>query len=264
MGLLDGKVVIITGAAGGIGSAEARLCASEGAKLVVNDIEGADELADELGAVASNDSVATAQGAQAIVAKAIDTHGRVDALINNAGIGVDKSLLKMTEAMWDEVLATNLKGTFFCSQAAAKQMIRQGDGGRIVNTTSVAGMIGTFGQANEAAAKAGVYGLTRTSAIELQKHRITVNAVAPLAKTRLTQDLPMFQSLDTLTPEHAAPAALFLASALCGDRTGHVLAVSGSRMYVFKVVEGRGTFKDDSAVWTAQEIADHWDIISKV
>jgi NAD(P)-dependent dehydrogenase (short-subunit alcohol dehydrogenase family) len=125
-------------------------------------------------------------------------------------------------------------------------------------------MIGNFGQANYSAAKAGVYGLTRTMSIELQRHRITVNAIAPIAKTRMTEDLPMFQGIDTMTPEHIAPAALFLASDLCGDRTGHVLAIAGARVYAFKIVETVGKFKDtDNGVWTAQEIADHWDAIQK-
>ena len=176
----------------------------------------------------SYDTVATPEGAAKIVKTAVDAFGRVDILVNNAGILRDKTLLKMDEAMWDAVIAVHLKGTFLCTQAAAKQMVAQGGGGRIVNTTSVSGMLGNFGQANYAAAKAGIYGLTRTAAIELQKHRITVNAIAPIAKTRMTEDLPMFQSAgDTLTPEHVAPAALFLASDLCADKTGNVLAVAG-------------------------------------
>jgi NAD(P)-dependent dehydrogenase (short-subunit alcohol dehydrogenase family) len=125
-------------------------------------------------------------------------------------------------------------------------------------------MLGNFGQANYAAAKAGVYGLTRTMSIELQKHRITVNAIAPIAKTRMTDDLPMFQGVSTLTPDHIAPTALFLASDLCADRTGNVLAAAGARMYSFKVVETPGKFKDEaSGVWTPEEIAENWDAINK-
>jgi NAD(P)-dependent dehydrogenase (short-subunit alcohol dehydrogenase family) len=195
----------------------------------------------------------------------VDAWGKVDVLVNNAGILRDKSFLKMDDAMWDSVIAVHLTGTYRVSQAFAKQLVSQGGGGRIVNTTSVSGMMGNFGQANYAAAKAGIYGLTRTMSIELQKHRITVNALAPIAKTRMTEDLPMFQGVETLTPDHIAPAALFLASDLCGDKTGHVLAVSGSRMYAFKVVETAGKFKDDaSGVWTAPEIAENWDAIVKV
>jgi NAD(P)-dependent dehydrogenase (short-subunit alcohol dehydrogenase family) len=287
MGILDGKAAIITGAGGGIGRAEALLFAREGAKVVVNDVgcsrdgtgesrETADRVVAEITAaggtaVANHDSVATAAGADRIVKAAVDAFGRVDVLVNNAGIIRDKTLLKMDEAMWDAIIAVHLKGTFLCTQAAARQMIaqpplaRDGTKGRIVSTTSLSGMIGHFGQSNYAAAKAGIYALTRTAAIELQKHRITVNAVAPLAKTRLTEDLPAMQGMDALTPEHAAPAALFLASDLCADRSGLVLAAAGGRMYIYKVVESAGKFKEsDNGVWTAQEISENWSAISKV
>ncbi|MCC6524807.1 MAG: SDR family NAD(P)-dependent oxidoreductase [Polyangiaceae bacterium] len=280
MGLLEGKVAVVTGAAGGIGRAEALLFAREGARVVVNDVGGArdgsgasagaaEAVVAEIRATGGDAcacaaSVATADGAASIVRLAVERFGRLDVLVNNAGILRDKTLLKMDEATWDAVVAVHLRGTFLCLQAAARQMIAQGGGGRIVNTTSVSGLLGNFGQANYSAAKAGVYGLTRTAAIELQKHRITVNALAPIAKTRMTEDLPMFQGMDSLTPEHVAPAALFLGSDLCQDRTGIVLAVSGSRMYTYKVVEGQGTFKDGGLPWTAQEIAEHFAAVSKL
>jgi len=280
MGLLEGKVAIITGSGGGIGRAHALLFAKEGARVLVNDAGGARDgvgsdasLADQVvaeirkaggEAAASYESVATAEGAAKIVEAAVSAFGRADVLVNNAGILRDKSFLKMDEGMWDAVIAVHLKGTFLCSQAFTRQVMAQGGGGRIVTTTSVSGMLGNFGQANYASAKAGVYGLTRTMSIELQKHRITVNALAPIAKTRMTEDLPMFQGVETLSPEHIAPAALFLASDLCGDRTGYVLAVAGARMYSFKVVETPGKFKDAAdGVWTADEIADNWDAINK-
>jgi NAD(P)-dependent dehydrogenase (short-subunit alcohol dehydrogenase family) len=281
MGLLEGKVAIITGSGGGIGRAEALLFAREGASIVVNDIGGgrdgsgqsssmADQVVSEIvgaggKAVANYDSVATLAAAERIVKTALDHFGRVDILVNNAGILRDKTILKMDETMWDSVIAVHLRGTFLCTQAAAKQMVAQGAGGRIVNTTSVSGMLGNFGQANYSAAKAGIYGFTRTASIELQKHRITVNSIAPIAKTRMTEDLPMMQGMDSLTPDHIAPGALFFASDLCGDRTGHVLAISGHRMYVFKVVESAGKFKESgNGVWTAEEISDNWAAISKV
>ncbi len=281
MGLLDGKVVVITGAGGGIGRAHARLMAGEGAKIVVNDLGGArdgsagegspaDKVVEEIRAaggtaVANHENVASAEGASALVKAAVSAYGQVDVLVNNAGILRDKSFLKMDEAMWDAVVAVHMKGTFLCSQGFAKQLVAQGNGGRIVNTTSVSGMLGNFGQANYSSAKAGIYGLTRTMSIELQKHRITVNAIAPIAKTRMTEDLPMFQGVDTLTAEHIAPAALFLGSDLCGDRTGHVLAIAGARVYAFKVIETTGRFKEaDNGVWTAREIAESWDAIVKV
>jgi NAD(P)-dependent dehydrogenase (short-subunit alcohol dehydrogenase family) len=280
MALLSGKVAIITGAGGGIGRAHALLFAREGAKVVVNDVGGtrdgsgtdtsaAGKVVEEIRAsggtaVANGESVATSEGAASIVSAAVDSFGRADILVNNAGILRDKSFLKMDESMFDAVIAVHLKGTFLCSQAFARQVVAQGGGGRIVNTTSVSGMLGNFGQANYSAAKAGTYGLTRTMSIELQKHRITVNAIAPIAKTRMTEDLPMFQGVDTMTPEHIAPAALFLASDLCADRTGHVLAVAGARVYAFKVIETPGRFKEtDNGMWTAQEIAESWDAIVK-
>jgi NAD(P)-dependent dehydrogenase (short-subunit alcohol dehydrogenase family) len=282
MGLLDGQVAIVTGSGNGIGKAQAMLFASEGASVIVNDVGGARDgsgagdanPADSVvkaieaaggKAVASYDSVATAEGANAIVALGIETFGRIDVLVNNAGIVRDKTFMKMDQAMWDAVIDVHLKGTFLVSQAFTKHAMSRGGGGRIVNTTSVSGMLGNFGQANYAAAKAGIYGLTRTMAIELQKHRITVNALAPIAKTRMTEELPTFQGVETMTPEHIAPAALFLSSDLCGDKTGHVLAVCGARMYAFKVVESAGKFKDGpSTVWTPQEIAEHWPAIMKV
>ena len=287
MGLLDGKIAIITGAGGGIGRAHALLFAKEGAKVVVNDLGGSrdgtgssDSLASKVvaeikaagGHAAANfDNVATPEGAARIVKTAVDEYGRADILVNNAGILRDKSFLKMDQAMWDSVVAVHLTGTFHCSQAFAKQVVLQnaasgggGGSGRIVNTTSVSGMLGNFGQANYAAAKAGIYGLTRTCSIELQKHRITVNALAPIAKTRMTEDLPMFQGVDTMTAEHISPAALFLASELCADRTGHVLAVAGARLYAFKVIETAGKFKEgDGGIWSPHEIADNWDAIMK-
>lgn len=279
MGLLDGKVAIVTGAGGGIGRAEALLFAREGAKVVVNDVgvardgsgagtETAKAVAEEIvaaggEAVACVEPVHTLEGAQAIVRAAVDRFGRLDVLVNNAGILRDKTLLKMDLDAWQAVVDVHMTGTFLCTQAAAKQMVAQGEGGRIVNTTSVSGMMGNFGQANYAAAKAGIYGFTRTAAIELQKHRIFVNALAPIAKTRMTEDLPMFQHLSGVSPEHVAPAALFLASPLAGEKTGVVLAVSGAQMYAFKVLQTAGRFKDGDGAWTPQEIADSWDAILK-
>ena len=281
MGLLDAKVTIVTGAGHGIGRATALLFAREGALVLVNDLgssrdgsgaasAAADAVVAEIRqaggtAVASYDSVATPEGAEAIVAQAVTAFGRVDVLLNNAGILRDKTLLKMSLAEWQSVLDVHLTGSFLATQAAAQRMKAQGSGS-IINTTSVSGMLGNFGQANYAAAKAGIYGLTRTASIELQRYGVRVNAVAPIAKTRLTEDLPMFEKIeDTLSPDHVAPAHLFLASSLAKDVSGVVLAVAGARMSVFKVVESPGKYKEaDSGVWSAHEIADHFESISKV
>lgn len=278
--LLEGKVAIVTGAGGGIGRAEALLFAKEGARVVVNDAGvGRDGMPTTDGpsaaavvaeieaaggvAVASTSSIDTAEGAQSLVELAMKTWGQLDVLVNNAGILRDRSILKMDLESWERVLEVQLTGTLLCTQAAARQMIASGKGGRIVNTTAVAGMVGNLGQSNLAAATAGVYGLTRTSAIELQKHRVFVNAVAPIAKTRMTEDLPMFHRIDTLTPAHVAPAALFLASPLAKEKTGFVLAVSGAQMYAFKVIQTQGRFKEGEDPWTADEIAASWDTIVK-
>jgi NAD(P)-dependent dehydrogenase (short-subunit alcohol dehydrogenase family) len=281
MALLAGKSVVVTGAGNGIGRATALRCASEGAHVVVNDVGGnragegagrsvADEVVQAIRAaggtaVASYDSVASPEGARAIIGTAVKEFGRLDVLINNAGILRDKTLLKLELAQWELVLAVHLTGTFLCTQAAAQVMKDQG-AGRIVNTTSISGLLGNFGQSNYSAAKAGIYGLTRTASIELQRYGIMVNAVAPVAKTRLTEDLPMFAKIeDTLSPEHVAPAHLYFASELSGDRTGYVLAVAGARMSVFKIVESAGKYKEaDGGIWTAAEIADHFEAIAKV
>jgi NAD(P)-dependent dehydrogenase (short-subunit alcohol dehydrogenase family) len=282
MGLLDGKVAVITGAGNGIGRATALLFAREGAQVVVNDVGGprdgsgsdstaADAVVAEIRAaggqaVANHDSVSSPEGAARIIGTAVESFAKIDILINNAGILRDKTLLKMDLAMWDAVIDVHLKGTFLCTQQAAQRMKDQGHGGAIVNTTSVSGMLGNFGQTNYAAAKAGIYGLTRTVAMELQKSGIRVNAVAPVAKTRMTEDLPMFQRIEeSLSPEHIAPAHLFLASDLSRDLTGEILSVAGAKMAIYKVVESAGKYKEaDQGVLTAQEIAAHWSEISRL
>jgi NAD(P)-dependent dehydrogenase (short-subunit alcohol dehydrogenase family) len=282
MGLLSEETVVITGAGNGIGRATALLFAQEGAHVVVNDCgvarDGsgtnrgpADEvvgLIRENGgtAVPNYDDVATESGARGLCAQAVNEFGGLDVFVNNAGIIRDKTLLKLTLENWDEVLRVHLTGAFLCTQAAALQMKQQGRGGRIVHTTSISGMLGNFGQANYAAAKAGVYGLMRTASIELQRYDIFVNAVAPLAKTRLTEDLPMFEKIDdSMTPAHVAPAHLFFASHLSGKRTGHVLSVTGGKMSLYKVVETAGRFKEaENGVWTADEIAEHFDSLQKL
>ena len=281
MGLLDGKSAVITGAGNGIGRATALLFAREGAKVVVNDLGGARDgsgenqsaaaaVVDEIRAagghaVPNYENIATLDGARAVVATGIREFGRIDVLVNNAGILRDKTLLKMELAQWQAVLDVHLTGSFLCTQAAAESMKAQGSG-RIVNTTSISGLLGNFGQANYSAAKAGIYGLTRTASIELQRYGVFVNAVAPIAKTRMTEDLPMFAKIEgTLSPEHVAPVHLFLASDLAGERTGLVVGVAGARLSIFKVVESGGRFKEaDGGVWTAQEIAENFESIAKV
>ena len=268
MGLLDGKVAIVTGAGGGIGRCHALALAKEGAKVVVNDLGGArdgtgqgtamaEQVAEEIKAAGGDaapnfDNVSSMEGAQGIVQTALAAFGRVDIVVNNAGILRDKSLLKMEESMWDAVLAVHLKGTFAVTQAAARFMKEKGEGGRIINTSSLAGLVGNFGQANYGAAKAGIAGLTRVAAIELNKYAVTVNAVVPLAKTRMTDDVPFVPG--DMLPEQISPMVVFLASDLAKDITGRLFAVEGGTIKEFKYVQTGGAQKKDG-LWTAQEIA---------
>jgi NAD(P)-dependent dehydrogenase (short-subunit alcohol dehydrogenase family) len=282
MALLDGKVAIVTGAGGGIGRATALSLAKEGASVLVNDYGGprdgagqggsgaADAVVAEIRAaggkaVASYESVSDETSAQQIVASAVQHFGRLDVLINNAGILRDKSLLKLELADWQAVLDVHLTGTFLCLRAAAAKLKDQGQGGSIVNTTSVSGLLGNFGQANYSAAKAGVYGLTRTASIELQRYGIRVNAVAPLAKTRMTAELPLFEKIgDSLSPEHVAPVHVYLASDLSREVTGVTLSVAGARISQFKLVESAGRHKDEEpGIWTPAEIAEQFAAIAK-
>jgi NAD(P)-dependent dehydrogenase (short-subunit alcohol dehydrogenase family) len=282
MGLLDGKVAIITGAGGGIGRAHALLFAKEGAKVVVNDLGGdragkgfGSEMADNVvaeikaaggDAVANYDSVATREGADSLLWTALNKFGKVDILVNNAGILRDKTFLNMSEADWSLVLDVHLKGTFLCAQAVARQLKLQGKGGRIINTTSMSGLMGNFGQANYSAAKAGIYGLTRTLSLELKKANVTVNAIAPVAYTRMTEDLPMLSALpnakEMLAPEHVATVALFLASELSADITGAVVGVQGTKVSVYRMMETAGA-APTGAAWTAAELKERWAEISK-
>lgn len=284
MGLLDGKVAVITGAGGGIGKAHALLFAQEGARVVVNDLGRARDggeagpatspaaeavvaeiLAAGGQAIANASDVSNRQGAEALIQQAIETYGKLDVLVNNAGILRDKTLRKMTDEMWHSVIEVHLTGTYLCTQLAALHMIERGQGGAIINTSSVSGLMGNFGQTNYSAAKAGIYGLTRTASIELKKYRITVNALAPVAHTRMTEDLPMMQAMphseNLLAPEHVAPAALFLASEMAADITGQVLAVEGQRVFLFKMTQTDACLPKAEA-WTARELRDRWAEIS--
>lgn len=278
MGLLDGKIALVTGAGGGIGKEEALALAKEGASLVVNDLGGAvdgsgagkkmaDVVVEEIianggNAIANYESVATMAGGQAMVKAALDKYGKLDILINNAGILRDKTLVNMTEAEWDEVIAVHLKGTFSVSQAAVMHMKPRGEGGRIINTSSSSGLLGNFGQSNYGAAKAGIFGFTRVLSIELKKYGITVNAISPGALTRMTENLnrkgkaPRTESEEAAGhPKHIAPVAVFLASDLAKDITGKVFGVSGLKVNEYKMIRNKGAEKQ-SGHWTAREIAD--------
>ncbi len=276
-GLLGGKVAVVTGAGGGIGREHALALAREGARVVVNDLgsdrhgggrgaERADRVVEEIRAAggeaaASYDSVATREGADGIVWTALSRFGRLDVLVNNAGILRDRTLLNMSEDDFDRVLEVHLRGTFLCTQAAARAMRIQGQGGRIINTTSLSGLLGNFGQGNYGAAKAGIYGLTRVAALELQKLGVTVNAVAPVALTRMTSDLAMMKGATErdLGPQFIAPVVVFLASDLAAEITGQVVGVQGGKIFLYRMETTEGVERDPAqGPWSAREVAAAW------
>ena len=239
----DGKVAIITGAGGGLGRSHAIDLARRGALIVVNDLGGASDgtghsetaaqkVVDEITAaggeaVASYDSVATAEGGANIVKTAVDAFGRVDIIINNAGILRDASFKNMTPDEVNPVLDVHLRGAFYVTQPAWQLMRDQGYG-RIVNTSSGAGIFGNFGQANYGAAKMGLVGFTRVLAVEGAKSNIKVNAIAPVAKTRMTEEL-LGAAADKLAPELVTPVVTYLAHEDC-PVSGEVYSVGGGRV----------------------------------
>lgn len=266
MGRLNGRVVLITGAGGGIGRSHALACARAGASVVVNDLGGArdgtgadegpaDRVVAEIRAlggqaVANRDSVTDPDGCARMVQLALDTWGRLDGVVNNAGILRDRTFAKLVREDWDRVLDVHLNGTRNVVAAALPAFGTEG--GAIVNTTSVSGLIGNFGQSNYAAAKAGIYGLSRVLALELAKRRITVNCVAPVAKTRMTEELASVQG-DWL-PEHISPLVVYLLSDLAKDVTGKVFGVQGQRIHAYEMGVGAGVEKPGSEPWTIDEI----------
>lgn len=225
----DGRVAVITGAGGGLGRSYALYLAARGAKIVVNDLGGttdgqgndakaADSVVAEIQAlggeaVANHDSVASAKGGERIIQTAMDTFGCVDIVINNAGILRDASLVKMTAENFDVLIDVHLKGAFYVSQPAFRVMKERGYG-RVVYTASAAGVFGNFGQANYAAAKMGLVGLSSVTAIEGAKYNIKSNVITPIARTRLTEGL-MGAMGDMFAPEFIAPLVAYLVSEDC-------------------------------------------------
>jgi NAD(P)-dependent dehydrogenase (short-subunit alcohol dehydrogenase family) len=274
MGLLDGKVAIITGAGGGLGEAYAKLFAKEGAAVVVNDLGGprdgsgsdkgaAQRVVDEIiaaggRAAANTDDVSTMQGGENILKTALDNFGQIDILVCNAGILRDKSFANTSEADWDLVVKVHLKGTYCCTMPVWKWMKDNGKPGVIIMTSSTSGLYGNFGQSNYGAAKAGIYGFMRVLSIEGRKYGIRVMGLAPGAFTRMTSDLPGFRDKEPdamALPENIAPGVLFMASDLAADHTGKVLGVSSRGVREIKMLQTDGF--NPGRPYTAQDVADH-------
>ncbi|HET7341623.1 MAG TPA: SDR family NAD(P)-dependent oxidoreductase [Methylomirabilota bacterium] len=276
--LLKGKVAVVTGAARGVGREIAILMARHGAKVVVNDYGGseaglgadrkpADEVVDEIRrargeAVANYDSVASMAGGQAIIKTATDNFGRIDIVVNNAGILRDRMIFNMSEEEWDAVVNTHLKGSFAVTRAAAPLM-REQKSGRFINMTSTSGLIGNVGQANYAAAKLGIFGLTKATALDMARYNVTANCISPFAWTRMIGTIPTeteaqkarVEKIKKLSPAHIAPVAVFLASDAAKDVTAQVFGVRGKEIMLFGHERPIMRVHRDEG-WTAETLAE--------
>ncbi|WP_030325997.1 SDR family oxidoreductase [Streptomyces sp. NRRL B-3229] len=282
-GLCTGRVAVVTGAGRGLGRAHALALAAEGAAVVVNDlgvgVDGtgsaagpAQQVVDEIRAlggraVAHGGDIATTQGAASLVRTALETYGRLDALVNNAGFLRDRMLVNLDEDDWDAVLRVHLKGHFLPLKHAAAHWRGEAKAGRtpvarVVNTSSGAGLAGSVGQGNYSAAKAGIVGLTLVAAAELARYGVQVNAVAPAARTRMTEATfaetmaaPGDGGFDAMAPENVSPLVVWLASPASAGVTGRVFEAEGGRI---TVMEGwrPGPTVDKGARWTPEQAGE--------
>ena len=246
MGMLEGKVALVTGAGGGLGRAHAMLLAREGASVVVNDLGGArdgtgssntmaqkvvEEIKAEGGqAIANYGSVTNRDDAKAMDEETVSAFGKIDILIANAGILRDKSFKNMDDEMWDVVMDVHLRGTYLSTKAAYDKMLEQGNGGRIIMTSSTSGLLGNFGQTNYGAAKAGIAGFMRCLWLEGIKYGITVNVLAPTATSRLTTDILPEEVQENFPPEAVSPAVVWLCSDEAKEISGRQWLVAGNNV----------------------------------
>ncbi|MGW7616380.1 SDR family oxidoreductase [Streptomyces antimycoticus] len=282
-GICSGRVAVVTGAGRGLGRAHALALAAEGAKVVVNDLgvglDGAAEtdgpaqrVVDEIRAlggeaVAHGGDIATTDGAASLITTALEAFGRLDILVNNAGFLRDRMLVNLDEDDWDAVMRVHLKGHFLPLKHAAAHWRAEAKGGgtpqaRVVNTSSGAGLLGSVGQGNYSAAKAGIIGLTLVAAAEMGRYGIQINAIAPAARTRMTEHTfaetmaaPGEGGFDAMAPENVSPLVVWLGSAASTGVTGRVFAVEGGRI---TVMEGwrPGPTADKGARWSPAEAGE--------
>lgn len=286
MGMLDGKVAVITGAGRGIGRGEALLFAQEGARVVVNDLGGewdgtgadaraASQVVEEIAgaggeAVPHFEDISEEAGAASLIAAALDTWGRLDVVVNNAGILRDRMVFNMSVEDWDAVMKVHLRGHFLVTRAAAmhwRERAKAGEQvrGAIVNTSSTSGILGNVGQSNYGAAKAGIAAFSYIVAMEMARYGVTVNAIAPGARTRLTEKtfgelkLPEGE-FDSLAPENIAPMVAYLASDAAANITGQVFYVQGGLVQVYQGWTPVGEIQKDQR-WTPAELAGRMDAL---
>jgi NAD(P)-dependent dehydrogenase (short-subunit alcohol dehydrogenase family) len=281
MGMLDGKVAVVTGAGRGIGRGEALLLAAEGARVVVNDVGGewdgsgqdprpASEVVEQIQsaggeAVGHYDDISEPDGARGVIQLALDTWGQIDCVVNNAGILRDRMIFNMSVEEWDAVIKVHLRGTFLCTQAVCshwRERSKAGDqtSGRIVNTSSTSGLLGLAGQSNYGAAKAGIAGLTQIASMEMARYGVTVNAIAPGARTRMTEktfgELATPEgSFDPLDPENVAPLVAYLCSDQAAHVNGQVFGITGGLVQLYQGWTPVSQLEKDDR-WAPKELAD--------
>ncbi|KPK07276.1 MAG: 3-hydroxyacyl-CoA dehydrogenase [Betaproteobacteria bacterium SG8_39] len=277
--MLEGKVVVVTGAGGGIGRDFAHAMAAQGAKLVVNDVgasvsgEGKDagpaqKVVDEIksaggSAVASTDSVAEWESANRIVKTAVDAFGKIDCVVNNAGILRDRFFFNMSVEEWRAVIDVHLNGSFYVARAAAPYFKSQSSGS-YVNMTSTSGLVGNFGQANYMAAKLGIVGLSKSMALDMAKYKVRSNCISPFAWSRMIGTIPAdtpeqkarLEKLKRMETAKIAPLAVFLASDLAQDVTGQIFGVRANEIFLFSQNRPvRAVHRSEG--WTPETIAEH-------
>jgi NAD(P)-dependent dehydrogenase (short-subunit alcohol dehydrogenase family) len=281
MGMLEGKVAVITGAGRGIGRGEALLFAQHGAKVVVNDLGGewdgtggdsraASQVADEITAAGGEavphyEDISEVEGARSLVQRALDAWGKLDVVVNNAGILRDRMVFNMSVDEWDAVMKVHLRGHFLVTHEACahwRELAKGGQSvsGRVINTSSTSGILGNAGQSNYGAAKAGIAAFSQIVAMEMARYGVTVNAIAPGARTRMTEKT--FGELtapeggfDQLAPENVAPLVVWLASDAAADVTGQVFGIQGGLVELYQGWASVNALTKDER-WTPEELAE--------